>query len=50
VIFHSFPTLKVFLVGRCFSSYEEVQEAIKEWLNGLVAEVYDEGIEKLVLL
>jgi hypothetical protein len=39
----------VFLVGRRFSSYE-VQEAMKEWLNGLAAEVFDEGIQKLVML
>jgi histone-lysine N-methyltransferase SETMAR len=43
--FHSFPTLKEFLGGKCD---EEEQDAIKEWLNGLAAEVYDEGIQKLV--
>jgi hypothetical protein len=25
-----------------------VKDAAKEWLNGLAAEVYDEGIQKLV--
>jgi hypothetical protein len=25
-----------------------VKDAVKEWLNGLAAEVYDEGIHKLV--
>jgi hypothetical protein len=25
-----------------------VKDAVKEWLNGLAAEVYDEGIQKLV--
>jgi hypothetical protein len=45
-----FPKFKEFLGGRCFKSDEEVQDAIKEWLNGLVAEVYDEGIQKLVTL
>jgi len=25
-----------------------VKDAIKEWLNGLVVEVYDEGIQKLI--
>jgi histone-lysine N-methyltransferase SETMAR len=46
--FHLFPKLKEFLGGRGFKSDEEVKAAIKEWLNGLVAEVYDEGIQKLV--
>jgi hypothetical protein len=43
-----FPKLKEFLGGRRFKSDEEVKYAVKEWLNGLVAEVYDEGIQKLV--
>jgi hypothetical protein len=42
--FHFFPKLKEFFGGRCFKNDEEVKDAIKEWLNGLVAEVYDEGI------
>jgi hypothetical protein len=25
-----------------------VKDAVKEWLNGLAAEVYDEGIQNLV--
>jgi histone-lysine N-methyltransferase SETMAR len=44
--FHLFPTLKEFLDGRRFRSNEEVQDAVKQWLNGLAAEVYDEGIKK----
>jgi hypothetical protein len=40
--------LKEFLGGRRFKSDEEVNDAVKEWLNGLAAEVYDEGIQKLV--
>jgi hypothetical protein len=40
--------LKKFLGGRRFKNDEEVEEAVKEWLNGLVAEVYKEGIQKLV--
>jgi hypothetical protein len=40
--------LKEFLGGRRFKSDEEVKDAVKEWLNGLAAEVYDEGIQKLV--
>jgi histone-lysine N-methyltransferase SETMAR len=46
--FHLFPTLKEFLGGRCFKSDEEVKDAIKEWLNGLAAEVCDKGIQKLI--
>jgi hypothetical protein len=46
--FHLFPKLKEFLGGRRFKSDEEVKDAIKEWLNGLAAEVYDEGIVKLL--
>jgi histone-lysine N-methyltransferase SETMAR len=46
--FHLFPKLKEFLGGRRFKSNEEVKDAVKKWLNGLVAEVYDEGIQKLV--
>jgi histone-lysine N-methyltransferase SETMAR len=42
--FHLFPALKEFLGGRCFRSNEEVKHAIREWLNGPAAEVYDEGI------
>jgi hypothetical protein len=41
--------LKEFLGGRRFKSDEEVKDAVKEWLNGLAAEVYDEGIQKLVI-
>jgi hypothetical protein len=40
--------LKEFLGGRGFKSDEEVKDAVKEWLNGLAAEVCDEGIQKLV--
>jgi histone-lysine N-methyltransferase SETMAR len=46
--FHLFPKLKEFLGGRRFKSDEEVKDAVKEWLNGLAAEVYDKGIQKLV--
>jgi hypothetical protein len=46
--FHLFPKLKEFLGGRRFKSDEKVKNAVKEWLNGLTAEVYDEGIQKLV--
>jgi hypothetical protein len=43
-----FPKLKEFLGGRRFKSDEEVKDAVKEWLNGLAAAVYDERIQKLV--
>jgi hypothetical protein len=43
-----FPKFNEFLGGRRFKSDEEVKDAVKEWLNGLAAEVYDEGIQKLV--
>jgi hypothetical protein len=43
-----FPKLKEFLGDRRFKSDVEVKDAVKEWLNGLAAEVYDEGIQKLV--
>jgi hypothetical protein len=46
--FHLFPKLNEFLGGRRFKSDKEVKDAVKEWLNGLAAEVYDEGIRKLV--
>jgi histone-lysine N-methyltransferase SETMAR len=37
--FHLFPKLKEFLGGRRFKSDEEMKDAVKEWLNGLAAEV-----------
>ena len=45
--FHLFPTLKEFLGCRRFISDEEVKDAVKQWSNGLAAEVYDEGKQKL---
>jgi histone-lysine N-methyltransferase SETMAR len=46
--FHLFPKLKQYLGGRRFKSDEEMKDAVKEWLNGLAAVVYDKGIQKLV--
>jgi len=46
--YHLFPTLKEFLSGTRFKNDEEVKDAIKEWLNGLAAEVFDEGLQNLV--
>jgi hypothetical protein len=40
--------LKELFGGRRFKSDEEVKDAVKELLNGLAAEVSDEGIHKLV--
>jgi hypothetical protein len=37
-----------FFGGRHFKSKEEVKHIINQWLNGLTAEVYDEGIQKLI--
>jgi hypothetical protein len=48
--FHLFPKLKEFLGVRHSKRDEEVKNAINELLNGLVAEVYDEGIQELVTL
>ncbi|GFG38473.1 hypothetical protein Cfor_11214, partial [Coptotermes formosanus] len=43
--FHFFPAMKELLGGRRFKSDEEVKDAVKEWLNGLAAEVYEEGTQ-----
>jgi hypothetical protein len=39
--------LKEFLSGRRFKN-DEVKDALKEWVNGLAAAVYEEGLQKLV--
>ena len=33
---------------RCFKNNEEVKCTVKEKLNGLAAEVYDEGMQELI--
>jgi hypothetical protein len=43
-----FQTWKEVLSGRHFKSNAVEKDAIKEWLNGWVEEVYDQGIQKLV--
>jgi hypothetical protein len=43
---HFFLTLKEFLYARRFRSDEEMTDAVKVWLNGLSAEVYDKGTKK----
>jgi len=37
--FNLFPKLKEFLVGRLFKGYEELNDAVREELYGLEAEV-----------
>jgi hypothetical protein len=46
--FHLFLTLKGFVGDRLLQSDDEVKDAVKQWLNGLTAEVYHEGIQNLV--
>jgi histone-lysine N-methyltransferase SETMAR len=46
--FHLFPTLNEFLGGKHFKINDEVKGAVKERLNGLVEEVNDEVMQKLV--
>ena len=48
VIFHFCPKLKQVLGGRRFRNDEEVKDVVKVRLNGLAAEGYDEGIQRLV--
>jgi hypothetical protein len=43
-----FPTFKEFWCVRHFKSDDERKDAIKEWLNVLAAEVYDESTQKPV--
>ncbi|GBN38015.1 hypothetical protein AVEN_191352-1, partial [Araneus ventricosus] len=46
--FHLFLKLKVFLGGKRFGNYEELENAVTTWLIELAAEEYDMGILKLV--
>lgn len=43
--FRLFPKLKPCLGGRRFESFEEVEDAVKQWLNGLATAVYDKDIQ-----
>jgi histone-lysine N-methyltransferase SETMAR len=45
--FHLFPKLKEFLGGKRVETDAGVKETVTAWLNGLVAEFYDEGIKLL---
>jgi hypothetical protein len=40
--------LKQFLVGTRMRSDEEVKKTVKDWFNGLAADLYNTGTEKLV--
>jgi len=40
------PNAEGIFGGRRFISDEEVKDAVKDWLKGLAADVYDEGIKK----
>jgi hypothetical protein len=40
--------MKKFFGDRRFKINEEVKDAVQQWLNGPAAEVYDEGMQKLV--
>jgi hypothetical protein len=42
------PKIKERLGGKWMAIDEEVKETVTDWLNGLVADCYDEGIVKLV--
>ena len=46
--FHLFLHLKKHLVGKKFDDDDEVQEEVMTWFQGLAADFYDSGIEKLV--
>jgi len=43
-----FSKLKEFLGGRHFRSNEAVTNALKQRINVLAVEIYDEGIQKLI--
>lgn len=45
--YHLFPKLKEHLSGKRFQNDEEVKQEVQRFLNGLAAEVYDMGIQKL---
>jgi histone-lysine N-methyltransferase SETMAR len=46
--FHLFPKMREFLGGKRMATDEEVKEIVTDWLNGLAANFYDEGIVRLV--
>jgi hypothetical protein len=46
--FQLFTHLKQFFGGTCMGSDEEVKKMVKDWFSGLVADLHDAGIQKLV--
>ena len=46
--FHLFTKLKDFLAGKRFDSDEEFKQGVTTYLNTLVAEDYDAGMQKLI--
>lgn len=46
--YHLFPNLKEHLGGQRFSTDDEVKEEVTRYLNGLAANFFDMGIQKLV--
>jgi histone-lysine N-methyltransferase SETMAR len=46
--FHLFIHLKQFFDSMREGSDEEVKKTVKDWFSGLVADIYDVGIQKLV--
>jgi histone-lysine N-methyltransferase SETMAR len=46
--FQLFPKIKELLGSKRMATDEEVKETVTDWLNGLAANFYDEGIVKLV--
>ncbi|GFW36389.1 histone-lysine N-methyltransferase SETMAR [Trichonephila clavipes] len=47
--FHLFRYLKEFLGGKRFDTADEVKEEVQDWLSSQAADVYDLGIQKLVV-
>lgn len=45
--FHHFPKMKEFWGGKWMATDEKVKETVTNWLSGLAANFYDEGIVKL---
>jgi hypothetical protein len=46
--FHLFTHLKQFLDGNHMGSDEEVKKTVKDWFNGVAADFYNTGTQKLV--
>jgi hypothetical protein len=46
--FHLFPKMEEFLGGKWMATDEEAKETVTDWLHGLAADFYNEGIVKLV--